>query len=245
MVAALLLALAQQPKTLTLNVEGAKRTALMFAPSAPARGKAPLVIALHGYTGNSDFTSKQFEVQKYWPQAYVLYPQGLPTKLFPNQKQEFPGWQLMPGQNGDRDIKFVKAMLEWAAKEPTIDVSKIHYEGHSNGSGFAWVVLKALGSKFASFAGYCGGTLLPLAGAPKKPAILFCGTTDRLVSARSVKQFAERLAKHNGCGAARIDDNITTYPGSFPVIVIEYSGGHMPPKTMFEKGVNFFKTGKP
>lgn len=246
MLAGLLLAFSAQNagSQITLNVNGTARTALVFAPSQHGAGRAPCVMVFHGYTANARLAAMQFEIHKLWPQAYVVYAQGLPTKLFRRGIGEQPGWQLMPGENGDRDVNYVKALLKWADSTHEINTKRIYYAGHSNGSGFAWVVLKTLGEKFAAFGALCGGTILPLEGAPKKPAILFAGSEDKLVPPVTVQNFAKRLARHNGCAAGRSSDGITVFQGPAPVYLCVYPGGHLPPKSAYKQLVEFFKSGK-
>ena len=68
-----------EPTTLTLKVGDLKRTALVFAPAASESQDHPLVFAFHGHGGNAQQAAKSFDVHHLWPEAVVVYPQGIPT----------------------------------------------------------------------------------------------------------------------------------------------------------------------
>lgn len=231
------------PDEIHLTVDGVDRTALVFAPTA-GKGRHPAVMAFHGHGGNARYAMRSYKLEQRWPEAYVVYGQGLPSR-----SARFPkwnggnGWQLKPGEEGDRDIKYVDALLGFMGKKGDVDLSHVYYLGHSNGSAFAWVVLKELGNKFAAFAGFCGGSLSPLDGAPKRPCFVATGKNDEIVPTRGVLNFAERLAEHNGCGSPKSSGTFTFYPGATRVILEQYDGGHAPPQSLFDHAIEFFKTG--
>jgi polyhydroxybutyrate depolymerase len=62
------------------TIDGVKREALVFAPKrATNDSRHPVVFAWHGHGGNMQGTSQQMHLQTVWPEAIVVYPQGLPT----------------------------------------------------------------------------------------------------------------------------------------------------------------------
>ena len=225
------------------QVNDVERSALVFKPSSPSREKAAAYFVFHGLGGNANASSRQFHIHELDPSSYVIYAEGLPN---PNSGTRLAstrnGWQVMPGQNGDRDVHFVRAMLDWSKKH-SIDPSRLYYVGHSNGSGFAWVVLKTLGREFNCFVGMNGGSMMPLAGVPARPTLLMTGASDRIVPPESVRRFADSLAAHNGCKLGS-GSPVKVYPGTNPVYLYEYDGGHLPPKDAYEKVVKFCKAGK-
>src|SRR5437899_7032088 len=102
--------------TMTWTVDGKTRTALVFAPpSTPATLAIPhpLIFAFHGHSGTSQTAAMGMHLQTLWPEAIVVYPQGLPTKSKVDPAGNQSGWQVRLGQNGlnDRDLKFFDAML--------------------------------------------------------------------------------------------------------------------------------------
>src|SRR5215831_20946158 len=69
-----------QGTTMTWTVDGVSRTALVFAPKPTAAGyKVPLVFAFHGHGGNMQAAAMGMHLQTLWPEAVIVYPQGLNT----------------------------------------------------------------------------------------------------------------------------------------------------------------------
>ena len=67
------------PVRRTWEIDGVARTALVYAPSAPSSNGAPLVLVFHGHGGTAGHAAWSFGLQKLWPEALVVYPQGLLT----------------------------------------------------------------------------------------------------------------------------------------------------------------------
>ena len=97
----------------TWNVHGVTREALVSLPAgAVARGGSSLVFAFHGHGGTMVQASRSFPLHQFWPDAIVVYPQGLPTPgALTDLEGKRPGWQGMAGGQGDRDLKFFDVML--------------------------------------------------------------------------------------------------------------------------------------
>src|SRR5260370_1318733 len=99
-----------------------------------------------------------------WPEAIVVYPQGLPTPgIIMDPKGERPGWQREPEQEHDRDLKFVDAILATLRKKYSVDPYRIYATGFSNGGLFTYLLLSQRPNVFAAFAP--GGAVL-LASVP-------------------------------------------------------------------------------
>src|SRR5262249_12550187 len=122
----------------TFNIDGVERTALVYSSAKPAaKTGAPLVLAFHGHGGTAQFVARRWNLHKLWPEAVVVYLQGLPGVLGivdPEGKQ--PGWQKNPGEENDRDVRFVDAVIEQMQKAYSIDPNRIYAIGHSNGARF-------------------------------------------------------------------------------------------------------------
>ena len=89
-------------------------------PSAAARrgmissvfNGAPVILAFHGHGGNMYFAARGMTFQNQWPEAIVVYPQGLPTPgIILDGEGEKSGWQSGPGDQKDRDLAFFDAGL--------------------------------------------------------------------------------------------------------------------------------------
>src|SRR5262249_36068615 len=66
---------------MTWPVDGVARQALVYAPTAASTsGKIPVVFAFHGHGGNMNNASHS-NFQGLWPEALVVYAQGLPTPM--------------------------------------------------------------------------------------------------------------------------------------------------------------------
>lgn len=242
-----------QGETVSFDVDGQKRSAIVFKPSSSRSGKPAVYFVFHGLGGTARAAVRQFHIHNLDSSAYVVYAEGVPAPATPERDRRVGArnfrmkgantWQILPGQYGDRDVHFVQQMLKWADSAGA-DLARHYYIGHSNGSGFAWVVLKEIGGSFARFVGMNGGTLLPLNGALQKPTLLTTGSKDRIISATSVEKFAETLARHNGCSAGS-GSPVKTFSGVNPVYLYEYNGGHMPPPDAYSMAVKFCQTGKP
>src|SRR5579862_2421506 len=67
------------PQIINFTVEGVQRQAMVFVPNkAPASGKVPVVFGFHWHGGTMQEDAQVFAFQKYWPEAIVVYMQGLP-----------------------------------------------------------------------------------------------------------------------------------------------------------------------
>src|SRR5260370_8326604 len=88
-----------------------------------------------------------------WPEAIVVYPQGLPTPgIIMDPKGERPGWQREPGQEHDRDLKFVDAILPKLREKYSVDPFRIYATGFSTGRIFPYLLLSPRPTPFLPLA---------------------------------------------------------------------------------------------
>ena len=66
---------AAERKVMTWNVDGTTRRAIVYSPSKIG-GKTPLVFSFHGH-GDTAANFEGVGLQEAWPEAVVVYPQGL------------------------------------------------------------------------------------------------------------------------------------------------------------------------
>src|SRR5260221_5142013 len=85
-----------------LTVAGVRREALVYVPRGAKTTPTPVIFAFHGHGGSMTTAATHFAYHTLWPQALVVYPQGLLTasKLVDPEGTR-SGWQNLPGQNGD------------------------------------------------------------------------------------------------------------------------------------------------
>ena len=125
-----------QPAEREWKVGSDARKALVCIPPTASKESTPLVFAFHGHGGTMGHAARTFAYQKQWPEAIVVYMQGLntPGKLTdPEGKKS--GWQPAQGDQQDRDLKFFDAVLASLKSDYKVDEKRIYATGHSNGNG--------------------------------------------------------------------------------------------------------------
>jgi polyhydroxybutyrate depolymerase len=186
-------------------VDGVAREALVYAPVKAKAEPAPVVFVFHGHGGSMTGVARSFSIHTRWPEAVVVYPQGLntPGRLTDPEGRK-PGWQHSIGAQGDRDLKFFDAMLASLQQDYKVDDKRIYSTGHSNGGGFTYLLWAARGDKFAALAP--SAAALTPALLPKlkpKPVIHFAGEADPLVKFEWQQKTIDAVLKLNECGAAQ------------------------------------------
>src|SRR3981081_2099286 len=136
---------AQSAKIMTWTVGSDSRQATVFAPSAAAGSRVPVVLSFHGHGDNMQ-NFQHTDLHRAWPEAVVVYFQGLPSRdgLF--------GWQTERGQDDDRDLKLVDAALTSLRQTYKVDETRIYSTGFSNGGNFTYLLWAERPAVFAAFA---------------------------------------------------------------------------------------------
>ena len=237
-----------------LNVEGAEREALVYVPvdSAKAKGDAnstafPVVFAFHGHGGNARNAQRSFHLEKLWPEAIVVYMQGLPTPgrlTDPEGKKN--GWQGAVGEQSDRDLKFFDAVLKKLRSEHRVDDSRIFSMGHSNGGGFTYLLWEARADEFAAFAPSASAAGRRQTTLKPKPVLHIAGKNDELVKFEWQQASIKRLIASNSCSTSEVKDKNmpwVRYPSEnrTPVMTYIHEGTHKYPSEAPEITVQFFK----
>ncbi len=194
---ALLFAVAQGSSHVeTFTVDGVERQALVFPGTgvAPKEGR-PLVLAFHGHGGGMRQAARSFDTQDLWPEAKVIYPQGLATKGITDSEGRLPGWQQNAGDQGDRDLKFVDAIL---AAQKDVDSKRIYSMGHSNGGRFTYLLWATRGDRFAAYGPSSSPAALLARDFRPAPAFVTAGEADTIVPFRTQKITIDRVARLDG-----------------------------------------------
>jgi polyhydroxybutyrate depolymerase len=165
------------------TIDGVERTALIATPMGATPGTpAPVVLVFHGHGGTSLNAARTFDIHTHWPEALVIYPQGLPTPgLVTDPEGQRPGWQQDKGDQGDRDLKLVDEMLAWAKSQYAVDPKHTFATGHSNGGTMTYVLWRNRADRFAAFAPAASVFRGDLGGVTPKPAFIIAGEKDALV----------------------------------------------------------------
>ncbi len=232
------------------KVEGLERTALVAGPKpGSTRGVAPpVVLVFHGHGGGSAQASRSFGIHAAWPEAVVIYPQGVPTVgRLTDPEGRLPGWQHRPGENNDRDLKFVDVILAWVERTYGLSPSRTFAAGHSNGGSMVYVLWAARADRFAAFAPSSSVFRQDMsARATPKPAFIVAGRKDPLVlfsaqerSLQSVLRLnhASPTGQPDGRGTVRHVSNANA-----DVVTYIHSGGHQLPDDAGALMIRFFRT---
>jgi polyhydroxybutyrate depolymerase len=235
----------QQAATLELTVDGTKRSALVYA-SRETRSSAPLVFVFHGFSGNARQAARSYDLHGAWPEAVVVYPQGL-TIESPRLQRTGPGWQHSPGEQGDRDLKFFDALLGKVKADYKIDPKRVYVCGMSNGALFSFLLLARRADSIAAFAPIAGGAGLWLRDAKTpRPVLMVHGKNDTLVPLRGAELTRDACIRLNGAVKQEREwaPGYTLYkpPSGNNVVVWRlHEGGHIWPAGTTEMIVRFFK----
>jgi polyhydroxybutyrate depolymerase len=160
---------AEEPTRREWTVDGVAREALVYSPASAKTNAAPVVFAFHGHGGNMRNTVRSFHIHTLWPEAIVVYPQGLNTPgRLTDPEGKKPGWQHGVGAEGDRDLKFFDAMLASLKADYKVDTKRVYSTGHSNGGGFTYLLWAERGEVFAAFAPSASAASLLAASLPAK-----------------------------------------------------------------------------
>jgi polyhydroxybutyrate depolymerase len=233
----------------TWTIGGVERSALIAAPrgQTPTKG-APLVLVFHGHGGTSAQAARSFRIHDAWPEALVIYPQGLPTVgQVTDPEGRRPGWQHTPGGEADRDLKFVDHMLAWAKSQYQPDPARVFAAGHSNGGSMVYVLWAARGDQFAAFAPSSSVFRADvIANATPKPAFIVTGRQDALVPFAAQQRSLSRVLALNHAaqadqpweGGARRHVSTT----DTDVVTYIHPGGHAMPDDAGTLMVRFFKS---
>ena len=216
---------------LELTVDGARRTALVYVPETLAAGKTvPLVFVFHGHGGESAQAISAFGINRRWPEAISVYPQGVNIPSITDPAGVRAGWQHAAGEVGDRDLRFFDALLARLKKDYPVDAKRVYVTGHSNGGGFTYLLWKARPEAFAAVAP-CSAAAKYSPELTPKPALICGGKADPIVKFQSQEREVTALRKVNGCetqGVPWADGKGTLYPspGDTPLVTFFYEGGH-------------------
>lgn len=240
MVAWLVALALQESKVEAFVVGGIERKALVF--TGRGKGPHPLVLAFHGHGGNMNQAARSFRIHELWPEATVVYPDGLPSKGITDPEGGRQGWQQQAGEYGDRDLKLTDAIL---ARIPNVDRKRIYAMGHSNGGRFTYVLWQERGGVFAAY----GPSGSPAIGMVRKfkpaSAFVIAGEADKIVAYRSQAMTIRLLESHLGADASKAKTTgyvrIEPCQSGLELGTYIHPGGHAYPAEGAEATVALFK----
>ena len=227
------------------KVDGAVREALVYVPLRAKTEATPVIFAFHGHSGTMDHAARTFGYHTLWPEALVVYMQGLNTPgILTDPEGKKPGWQSRIGDQGDRDLKFFDTVLTDLKQDYRVDEKRVYATGHSNGGGFTYLLWAARGDRFAAFAPSAAPAAKNLALLKPKPVLHVAGEKDPLVKFVWQQQTMNALRNLNGCGAGKPwAKDCTLYESKLgtPVVTFIHPGTHKFPEVAPALIVKFFK----
>jgi polyhydroxybutyrate depolymerase len=238
---------ADTPARRTWTVDGITREALVYVPPQAPSNAAPVVFAFHGHGGSMQNAARMFGYHTRWPEAIVVYMQGLNTPgRLTDPEGKKPGWQHAAGDQGDRDLKFFDAVLASLKSDYRVDEKRLYATGHSNGGGFTYLLWAERGEAFAAFAPSATAAARTFSQIKPKPVLHIAGENDTLVKFAWQQRTIDGLRKLNQCGAGQLwegEKGCTLYPSKLdaPVVTFIHPGPHNFPAAAPAIIVKFFK----
>ncbi len=195
--------------------------------------------------------ARTMALQALWPEAVVVYMQGLPTVTpLVDPEGRFPGWQIQPGAAGDRDLHFFDSVLATLERDYHVDPKRVFASGHSNGGVFTYLLLSARPDAIAAFAP-CAAIAPPgtLRFAQPKPILHVAGQQDALVRFEWQQRTMEVVRRSNGSevtgrpwgASGSVVATLYPSPTGAPFIAAIHPGGHPFPDGAADLMVRFFK----
>jgi polyhydroxybutyrate depolymerase len=249
LLAVLILASSASAETLTLDVDGRRRRALIREPKAGSAPR-PLVLLLHGGGGNPEHADDAYGMTELAAKEgfLVAYPAG--TGRF----KRFLTWNAgnccgYAMEKGVDDVKFLAALVGKLVQDGRADPERVFITGMSNGAMMSHRFACERADLVAGVAAV-GGTMAVEACAPSRPVsvLMIHGGADEHVPLaggtgkkaqeprvdRSFPDTAVIWAEANRCKLARVTDGVydrAEYecPGGAGMTTYQHAGGHIWP----------------
>jgi len=233
---------------ISIPVQSLTREALLTIPNRGSSEPAPVVFAFHGHGGSMQMAESKFHCETLWPEAIVVYPQGLPTAGgVVDPEGRLPGWQLNIGDNEDRDLFFFDRLIDYLHSNYRIDDKRIFVVGHSNGAVFAYLLWAARQEKIAAIGAIAGIIPTKVDRSKLKPLPVFHagGRNDPIVKYPWQSDSIDFIKSRNECiDPPQVIDtylNIYTSRIGMPLETYIDNGGHEMPIGIMTYIVAFIK----
>lgn len=212
LIALLLVAGILPMKADNITVDGTSRSYIVYAPKNLGE-KRPLFIFCHGagqdanYMLNTQFrdASKPVSIEAVCDTAkfVMVFPNGINNQ-----------WDI----GGNRDINFVKALIDKMAKQYDIDRNRVYLGGFSMGGMFTYHAMNKIPDLIAAFvpvSGYPMGGATANASVRPLPIMHIHGTADDVCGFSGVQPALNVWIKHNGCPTtAKVVNNYNGFKGA-------------------------------
>ena len=193
-----------------ITVGGTNRTYNVIVPKNLGENR-PLLIFCHGYNQdanwmqNSEFKNDQVSMEAVCDTAKFVC-------VFPNGIGK--AWET----SGDRDINFIKAIIEKMVTQHKIDRNRVYLGGFSMGGMLTYHAMNRIPDLIAAFcpvSGYPMGGATANANVRPIPILHIHGTSDETCSFSGAQPALNVWAKHNGCPtSAKVKNNYNGFSGA-------------------------------
>ena len=193
-----------------ITVNGTNRSYNVYAPQNLGENR-PLLIFCHGYNQdanwmqNNEFKNENVSMEAVCDTAkfVVVFPNGIDKS-----------WDT----SGDRDINFVKAIIDKMVTQHKIDRNRVYLGGFSMGGMFTYHAMNRIPDLIAAFcpvSGYPMGGATANANVRPIPILHIHGTGDGTCSFSGVQPALNVWINHNGCPTqAKITNNYNGFGGA-------------------------------
>ena len=182
-----------------LNVNGTNRTMNVYAPKNIEKGR-PLIIQMHGMNQDAPYQQNAAKWESIADTARFVV-------VFPNGQNK--AWDI----GGDKDINFLKAIINEMYQKYGIDKNRVYVSGFSMGGMMSYHAANKMGDMIAAIAPVSGGGGV---NSPKRamPIMHTHGTTDDVVNYNSTVNTLKGWVNAQKCSSN--SQKIKPYPSTKP-----------------------------
>lgn len=182
-----------------LNVNGANRTMNVYAPKNIEKGR-PLIIQMHGMNQDAPYQQNAAKWESIADTARFVV-------VFPNGENK--AWDI----GGDKDINFLKAIINEMYSRYGIDKNRVYVSGFSMGGMMSYHAANKMGDMIAAIAPVSGGGGV---NSPKRamPIMHTHGTSDDVVNYNSTVNTLKGWVNAQKCSSN--SQKIKPYPSTKP-----------------------------
>jgi len=228
------------------TVDGVDREAIVYIPPSAKTAATPVIFAFHGFGSSMQIMYKSHRFDEFWPEAIVVWPQGLDIPGGRISTEAKPGWQLRAGTSNDRDLHFFDTMLKSMQENYKVDDKRIYATGHSNGAGFTLLLWETRGDILAAVVPSAAPNFNIVKSLQPKPDMQITGETDQVVNPEKQLEMFNTVLKINSCNTVGQNyGGAAMYYSSAsgnPTVLYKHPGGHVYPKDAIPVVIRFFKS---
>ena len=182
-----------------LTVDGKNRSMLVYAPSGIEKNR-PLIIQMHGMNQDAPYQKNAAKWESIADTARFVV-------VFPNGENK--AWDI----GGNKDINFIKAIINEMYNKYGIDKNRVYVSGFSMGGMMSYHVANKMGDQIAAIAPVSGGGGV---NSPKRamPIMHTHGTSDDVVNYNSTVNTLKGWVNAQKCSSN--SQKIKPYPSTKP-----------------------------